>query len=185
MRQLEKKIEHLRQEIEKRTVQAPIGGRLHSGKRLRSLLGSHVERGERLGRVIGTARRHIVMVVPQSDAAIVRRGMDAEVRLWGVGTPTLAGRVQWVGRRFLDQVPHQALSSRFKGEVDTKATGDYKSQPSKPSVKVRLSLDDGMAQSAGVIDGMTGRGKVVVGTSTLGHQQWRTIRQAMSLDWWL
>ena len=89
-----------------------------------------------------------------------------------------------MGRRSITDLPHDALAATHGGEVDTVLTEGYKPTPSDPSVLAIVELDD-VDLASRLFDGMTGRGKIVVGRSRFGDQQWRRLRQVVSLDWWL
>jgi putative peptide zinc metalloprotease protein len=179
---LDKDIAYHAERIEDLTIRAPVDGRLLAAQPLRRLIGVQLKQGEEVGTVVGEGRRTIAVVLPQGDASVVHPEMEARVRLWGDSRKVHHGRVKRVGSQFVQELPHEALSGRYGGEVDIQPTNRYKSTPSARSVLAEIELE---AEDAVWIDGLTGRGKVVLGRSTLGQQQWRLVRQALSLDWWL
>lgn len=175
--------EYLQRRIDNLTVTAPIDGRLYVQGNMNALLGAHLKRGEQIGKIVGDGRRELVVVLPQGDAALVQPGMPVQLRLWAMTGRTFEGRVDRLGSQFIKHLPHESLSSRYKGEVDTTAVDRYNSSPVTPSVLARIDLDQTV--DASLFDGMTGRSKITTGQTTFGAQQWRLARQAMSLDWWL
>ena len=174
----------LTEHIDRMTVLAPFTGRLRttSVARLEAMLGMQLKQGDEIGMLIGQDRRQVAVVLPQDDASIVQVGMPVKVKLWGAPWRTMEGTVHRIGSDFIRQLPHDALDARYSGEVDTLPAEGYKTRPSAPSVVATVELAEATAMLA---DGMTGRGKIVVGRSSLGSQQWRMIRQVLSLDWWL
>jgi putative peptide zinc metalloprotease protein len=183
MQLLDEQIDYTRQKISQLTLRAPVAGRLYVRGNMTGLLGSYLKRGQELGAVIGQGPREMIVIIPQTDASLVHPDMVAEVRLWSMPDVTFEGRVQRLGGQFIRALPHEALSSVYKGEVDTQRVDQYKSMPATPSVVARIALDQ--PPEARLFDGMTGRCKIITGRTSLGAQQWRSIRQAMSLDWWL
>lgn len=180
---LDEQIDYTRRKISQLTLRAPIAGRLYVRGNLAGLLGSYLKRGQELGTMIGQGPREMFVIIPQADASLVHPDMVAQVRLWSMPNVTFEGKVQRIGGQFIRAMPHEALSSVYKGEVDTQRVDQYKSMPATPSVVARIALD--AAPAAELFDGMTGRCKIITGRTSLGAQQWRGIRQAMSLDWWL
>jgi len=178
------RIERLQNQIDKLTVTAPFAGRLQPRMRMQTLVGLSMDKGVNLGTLIGRDTRWAVMVLPQEDRALVERGMAVEMRLWSEALATTRfGRVENVGVQFINELPHEALSSAYKGEVDTTPTDRNKSAPSTRSVLASIELDQPFDDAAP--DGLTGRAKVTIGQTRLGTLQWRYIRKTLSLDWWL
>ncbi|QNN22584.1 HlyD family efflux transporter periplasmic adaptor subunit [Planctomycetales bacterium ZRK34] len=180
---LNEQIDYTRQKISQLTVRAPVGGRLYVNGNMAGLLGSYLKRGQELGTIVGQGPREMFVVIPQTDAALVHPDMTARVRLWSMPQITFEGHVERLGGQFIRSMPHEALSSVYTGEVDTRRVDQYKSMPATPSVVARIALDH--APDVTLFDGMTGRCKIITGRTTFGSDQWRRIRQAMSLDWWL
>ena len=180
-KQIGDRVAYLNQRVEDLVVRAPSAGRVQSSSRFSTMLGLYVEPGVRIGEVIGTGDLEAVVVVPQEDAGLIEEGMKTRARFWGSAWQEHEGVVSRVSRQFVKEMPHDALSGFFGGEVDTMARGDYKTSPYTPSVLayVQLNQDD----ESILIDGMTGRVKVVLGESSLGSQQWRLLLQSFSLDW--
>jgi putative peptide zinc metalloprotease protein len=181
-------IDYYQDRVDRLTVVAPFDGRLLATDRLRSLLGTRVKQGRDLGTFVGAGDRSIVVILPQDDASAVVQGMPARVRLWGDSGAIHNGQVRRVGKQFLRALPHESLSSQYSGEVDSVMGEGYKSAPGTPSVAAEIVLDDEATRDPGRavdLDGLTGRGKIVIGHASLASQQWRRVRQALSLDWWL
>ncbi|MBI1368650.1 MAG: biotin/lipoyl-binding protein [Planctomycetes bacterium] len=178
--------EHLadvKKKIDDLTVRAPIDGRLYTLTRMEGLLGSYLKRGVQIGTVIGQGPRELVVVLPQVDASLVRSGQPARVRMWATAAHTYHGVVQRLGGQFIREMPHEALSSATGGEVDTVQVDRYKTRPADPSVLAKIALD--APPDAPLNDGMIGRSKIVIGQTTLGAMEWRNVKKALSLDWWL
>lgn len=166
------------------TVQAPIDGRLQVSRRLETLIGVFVEKGQTLGTIVGSGGNEVVVIVPQQDASRIQPGMVARLRLWSLPDRTLVGEVRRVGSKFLRSMPHDALASVYGGEVDTRMTEQQTPRPAEASVITTIALS--ATDAAGLTDGMTGRTKIVLDDSRhLGAQLWRKIRTGISLDWWL
>ena len=177
-------IAYVHTRLEDLTIRAPIDGQLSSDVRPRTMLGRSVDRGMALGKVIASGPRQLVLVVPEDDVPLIEAQQQVRARLWADPSFTLIGHVKRVGRRSIISLPHDALAATHGGEVDTVLTEGYKPTPSVPSVLAIVELDD-VDLAARLSDGMTGRGKIVVGRSRFGDQQWRRLRQVVSLDWWL
>ncbi len=191
---LRKKIRYLEDKVERLTVRAPIGGRLQPKKRLEAMVGQYVKKGQKLGTMIGQAVPKFVVVLPESDAARVRERMAREkaeapsvrCRLWSMPGKTWKGHLDEIGAELAQKLPHDALASVYGGEVDSKMKGRYNPVPSERSVLARVELRKGEDLASYLLrDGMSGRGKIILGESRLAAQQWRAVRKALSLDWWL
>ncbi|MEX2672249.1 MAG: HlyD family efflux transporter periplasmic adaptor subunit [Phycisphaeraceae bacterium] len=182
LNQLDRRIAHLEDRVDRLTIRAPIDGRLSPLVRLEGLLGTYLSANDELGLIVGEGERELVMVIPQHEASLLNQGMNARVRLWAASTHVYHGKVDRVGSNFVERLPHDAISSVYSGEVDTVRSQEYKSSPSTPSVLARIVLNDPLPSRG---DGLTGRGRIVLGDSSIGKQQWRKIRHLLSLDWWL
>ncbi|MBI1372470.1 MAG: HlyD family efflux transporter periplasmic adaptor subunit [Phycisphaera sp.] len=182
-------IKHIREQIDvtnekiaELVVRAPIDGRIQTYRRLQTLLGMMVDRGDEIALVVGDQQREVDMVLPETDASLVEVDDRVNVRLWGSAELARVGHVERVGSQILKSLPHEALSSRFKGEVDTVPTSQYNSAPSTPSVIATITMDPGQAPLP--LDGSTGRGSIIVEEKvTLAAQLWRRIRQVISPDY--
>lgn len=187
LERIDKRLTWLEDRVDKLTVRAPFRGKLLSAQRLSTMIGIKVERGQQLGNMIGEGEKQILAVLPQSEAGLLRVGLDAQIRLWTSPQQQIHGRVWRIDRRILSELPHEALASVYGGEVDTVLTNAYNTAPSQPSVLARIQLNDDAITGDvfPLLDGMTGWSRIVIGRSTLGWQQYRKLRQAISLDWWL
>jgi putative peptide zinc metalloprotease protein len=182
LQQIEKDIAYHQAKLEQMVIRAPFAGRFQSPHRLEAMIGASLRQGDEIGLLLEDARRIVAVVVTQDDASMLEPGMAARVRLWGAPWQTWEATVKRVGTQFIEKLPHDALAADHKGEVDTVPSERYKSSPSQPSVLTTLELDSASALPS---DGMTGRGKIVIGRSSLITQSMRTLRQVVSLDWWL
>lgn len=180
---LKNRIQYLEDKIEKLKIRAPISGRIQPEVRLHMMLGLSVEPGKKIADIIGTKDLLAVVVLPQEDGALIRQGMPVRTRLWANATQTYQGTVTRMTNQFVKQLPHEALAGVYGGEVDTMAQGDYNLSPYNPSVLAYVKLN--VKNELELIDGLTGRTKIVLGRSSLGSQQWRLIKQSFALDWWL
>ncbi|MHC4994160.1 MAG: efflux RND transporter periplasmic adaptor subunit, partial [Planctomycetota bacterium] len=182
LRYIDESIQNTEQKIKRLTVRAQFDGRLLASERLHASIGKPMRQGDLLGVFIGQGQPHFEMVLPQADASLIREGLSARARLWSDPSVTYEGVVMRVGSQFIDFLPHESLAGMYQGEVDSMPKDEYKSEPSTPSVVATIHFD-----TAGITprDGMTGRGKIILGRSSLGQQQWRLIQKAVSLDWWL
>ncbi|QDU72945.1 efflux RND transporter periplasmic adaptor subunit [Mucisphaera calidilacus] len=172
-------------QIEKLIIRATMAGRVMAGTRLQGMLGVRVSRGQALGMLVSSEAPRVALVVPQDDAALVQPGHTARMRLWSMPWEEITGRVAAVERGVMATVPHRALNTAHGGEVDTNPSDPYKGEPSRPSVLAWIELDAADETSRWWVDGMTGRARVEVGRTRFGPQQWRRVRQALTLDWWI
>ena len=175
-------MQYVEERLEELTVRAPIDGQLSSEMRPQVMLGRSVERGQPLGMVLADGPRQLVIVVPEQDVASVKVEQEVRARLWADPSITLRGRVEKIGKQPIHDLPHQAVAGLYGGELDVQKRDGYNPTPSDPSVLATVRLDD-PERASRLFDGMTGRGKIVLGRSRLGGQQWDRIMQAVSLDW--
>lgn len=178
---------HARTREKKLTIRAPFDCRLRASPPLSTMLGADVQQDQRLGTAVGTGDRQIVMLLPESAIARVEPGMPARVRLWSDPTQVLSGKVVSVSPMTTRQFPHPSLSAAYGGEVETRRD-PKNNDPIVADARriVRVELDGQHADlQPNLIDGMTGRGRIIVGKGRFGAEQWRKLRNAVSLDWWL
>ncbi|MEQ9460750.1 MAG: hypothetical protein RIG82_07355 [Phycisphaeraceae bacterium] len=173
------------EQVNRLTLRAPFDGRLHIKGKLKDLVGLRIPRGQTIGSLVGDENRRLALIVPQDDAALVQPGLKARARLWSAPWHELHGTVVAVERAGVSQLPHPALATTTGGEVDTQQGDPYKSAPSRPSILAWIELDPGTDQAPWWTDGMTGRGRIETGQTRLGPEQWRRLRQALTLDWWI
>ena len=96
------------------------------------------------------------------------------------------GKVDWITTQLTSELPHVALSSQLDGEVDTIMAEGNKPAPAAPSVLVGIALNGSQAEfDQTMADGMTARGQIIVGQSTVFEQLSWMVWQSLSLDWWL
>ena len=180
------RLEYVNIRVDQLTVRSPIRGRLHVEERLETKLGTQVKQGDKLGTIIGSESLQLVMVVPQSESANVVEGMPVRARLWANPFVTHEGKVDWITRQLTDELPHDALSSQLDGEVDTMIVGGNTPAPAAPSVLVGIALNGSPTDyDQSMADGMTARGQIIVGQSTVFEQVSWAVWQSLSLDWWL
>ncbi|WP_428387899.1 efflux RND transporter periplasmic adaptor subunit [Mucisphaera sp.] len=183
---IHEQITHGQRLIDKLTIRAPFTGRLHAKAPLQGLLGVQVTQGQALGILVAEETPRLALVVPQDDAALVQPGRTAYARLWAAPWREIAGTVVAVERAGISQLPHPGLAVAHGGEVDTAPGDSYNNTPSRPSVLAWIELDTHDPQlGMWWADGMIGRGRIETGQTRLGPQQWRKIRQALTLDWWI
>lgn len=182
LKYVDQAIQNIQLKQQRLTVLAPFTGRLLATQRLHASIGKPLKQGDPLGVFIGQGQPHFSVILPQADASLLYVGLPARARLWADPSTTYHGSVTRVGSQFIQTLPHEALAGRYQGEVDSTPLDEYNSEPSTPSVIATINFDP---QGPTPRDGMTGRGKIILGRSSLGQQQWRLIKQAISMDWWL
>lgn len=187
VQRISEQLAHARRREAKLTVRAPFDCRLRASTSLATMLGSLVKPDQRLGTVIGVGGQHVVMLLPEADAALVEPGMEAELRLWANPETPIEGRVVAKAPRASRRFPHQSLSAAYGGEVGAEMDRE-RNEPiaAEPLLAVTIELADpdrnGLPR---LMDGMTGQGRIIIGRGRFGPEQWRKLQNAVSLDWWL
>lgn len=142
-------------------------------------LGLRVQRGEELGKLIGTGKAKFMAVVSQTEATHIFEGSprDATVRLKGrsgIPFPAEIVSVSEAGRRVL---PSSALGVAGGGEILTTEGDNSGTIASEAFFEIQLNVHE--LPDEPFFSGQLGRVRIVTGETTLGGMVWRSIRQTM------
>ncbi len=181
-----KQIELLRQRMTELVLRAPMDGVVMAETPLKRVVGNFIRPGEQLCRVIRTDRLQARISLPQQQAAMVQPGMSVRIRLWSSPGAEIVSKVDRVSSTVSDQLIHPALASTIKGEVDVKADEEGHIRSTSRRSTVIIDLPTGLAQGdAFWADGMTGRGEIVVRSTTVAGRIWRAVLDSTTPDWHL
>jgi putative peptide zinc metalloprotease protein len=178
----QKRIESLNQEIADLTLRAPVDGVIIRDNSMHRLRNNFVPASLKLCRVIRIDKLQARISLPQQKAALVQAGMPVRMRLWADPDKELKSTVGRVSSMVSDDLPHLALGSQSKGEVDVKADdkGQVRSTSRRSWVVIDLPSSD-----AFLADGMTGRGEIEFPRVTVAGRLWRMLLDSTTPDWHL
>jgi putative peptide zinc metalloprotease protein len=109
-----------------------------------------------------------VMIVEQTDVALLTAGQKVRLKLDALPRVVVTGTVREIARLKAEDVPAQLLSAAG-GEVETQQTSTGRLQPLTTSYEVRAALDDDQPLddlAALLRPGFRGRARIACGSST-------------------
>ena len=172
----------LEQRAKDLTLRAPFDGVVVREESLRQIVGNYIPPGQKLGKIIQLDRLGAAIVLPQSQASLVKPGMDVRIRLWSSPATVVNAKVVRISSTVSDEVMHSQLSATVKGDlaVTQNAKGEMRYTGRQSTVFVELP--QGVVFLA---DGMTGRGEIVVQRTQVYQRVWRMILESTTPDWHL
>jgi hypothetical protein len=138
-------------------------------------LGATFEPGTLLCEIGDPKRIEIIIIVNQSKLDFIESGQKVELKFEELPGETFHGNVTDKEHRKMRSIPTQ-LSTKGKGEVPTTSSKDGIEEPSSPSFRVNVMLDD-VNDDLRLKVGMTGRAKIHVAPQTLWQRLWRTVME--------
>ncbi|MCL2348853.1 MAG: hypothetical protein FWC50_11420 [Planctomycetaceae bacterium] len=191
-----KQKEELQAEFNKMILRTPVAGTIVSpewrqkqempNEGLSSWWGSPLENPRNLGATlepgtlfceVGDPKKiEIVIIVNETKVDFIKKDQLVELKFEELPGKTFTGRVRDIEYRKMRAIPTQ-LSTKGKGEVPTTTSRDGVEEPSKPSFRVNVMLDN---DDELIKVGMTGTAKIHVKPQTLGQRAWRTVTEVFS-----
>jgi putative peptide zinc metalloprotease protein len=175
---LEKQISNLKVETAALVIRAPHDGVL-AAPRLEQMVGTWVQRGSELGKVIPPGEYQFSAVIPQTkaDYLFTRAIRRADVRLVSDPSRTLPVRIQRIVPAQSDVLPSPALGWTAGGDVPVTTSDPRGVRAAEPFFEVRAGLQSAPADL--VHHGCSGRIRFTLQPEPLLRQWTRNVRQVL------
>jgi putative peptide zinc metalloprotease protein len=179
---LAQQIDEINEQIRRLELRAPMSGRIVSPE-LDSLVGRYVRRGEEIGEIRVPEHVRATAVIDQTQNAMFFTGTlpTAELRTAGRPDRSIPGRVEFVGPKAENLIPHASLGAAAGGQAITRRDDRTGTQTAESYLEVRVAIDQPAELHAGqrAVVRFTGEKRPLI------QQWWRKIRQTVSSRWTL
>ena len=171
---LDKRIARVREQLAALAIQVPFRGTWISPQ-VERFKGAYLERGRQVG-LVATPNDLIIRAMAGQNVAFDQMGMDrVEIRVKGLATSELTGRIEDILPAGTRELPSDSLGYAAGGSIQTTADDRRRAQATEPLFEIRIKPDPD--SGVRLFSGQRVVVRVELPTKPLIQQWWRSLLQ--------